>query len=179
MANTTGSGCIAQAVTNVAIFAVPGLEQHPAVLAASRERDRPGQRPADLAQALHGAPDPGGRDRQLLAPLPLDQLGQRELLGAEQRLPVLRRPVLDRSRRRSRRGPLPPRPASRRRRARRRSAMPSSAISGLPSRGAVTAVGRVQHPAHRRRFVCLRLASRPSAPRRPVRLDRAPHRLRR
>jgi len=64
-------------------------------LAASSERDRSGERPARLAEAFHGAPYPGSGGGRLLPPLPLDQVGQRELLGGQQRLPVLRRPFLD------------------------------------------------------------------------------------
>ena len=64
-------------------------------MAASSERDRSGERPARLAEAFHGAPHPGGGGGRLLPPLAADQLGQRELLGGQQRLPVLRRPFLD------------------------------------------------------------------------------------
>ena len=64
-------------------------------MAASSERDRSGERPARLAEAFHGAPHPGSGGGWLLPPLAADQLGQRELLGGQQRLPVLRRPFLD------------------------------------------------------------------------------------
>ena len=71
------------------------MEQQPARLAASSERDGSAERPARLAQAFHGAPYPGRGGGWLLPALPLDQLGQRELLGGQQPPPVLRRPFLD------------------------------------------------------------------------------------
>jgi hypothetical protein len=72
-----------------------GLKEHPAVLAASSERDRPGENPARFAEALHGAPHPGRGGGRLIPPLPLDQFGQRELVGGQQPLPLPRRPLLD------------------------------------------------------------------------------------
>jgi hypothetical protein len=75
---------------------LPGIEPDPAVRTRLAERDRPDDGAPDLAEALDGAPDPGGRDRQLLAEFAPDQLGESELLGAEQRPPVLLGPVANR-----------------------------------------------------------------------------------